>query len=341
MLADVYRGRNMHGVTPGSIKKLLVLETLPKPMNYTGGMEPLSYGGTFTLERVLGTIPVESDGSACATVPAMRSLFFVALDEQDLSVKRMQSFMTVMPGETVTCIGCHESRTEAPSYQMPQLEAVRRAPSIMEPFSDVPDVFDFPRDVQPILDRHCVACHDTPRREGGLILAGDHGPVFSLSYYALIARDLISDGRNGMGNRLPRSIGSSASRLLRYLRGDHYNAQLTEREQRIVRLWLDSGAPYPGTYRRSAPAWSAVSKSPIVQSAWTDRIWHGQVFSEPWRPCSAGVSSVTMNISPCPCRRPTWLDPAAGALLLTALRPGSISLRTTYGVVGRAICSIT
>ena len=201
MLADVYRGRNMHGVTPGSIKKLLVLETLPKPMNYTGGMEPLSYGGTFTLERVLGTIPVESDGSACATVPALRSLFFVALDEQDLSVKRMQSFMTVMPGETVTCIGCHESRTEAPSYQMPQLEAVRRAPSIMEPFSDVPDVFDFPRDVQPILDRHCVACHDTPRREGGLILAGDHGPVFSLSYYALIApSDLGRTKRHGQSS---------------------------------------------------------------------------------------------------------------------------------------------
>lgn len=248
VMADVYRGRNLDGVKPGSIKKLLVLETLPKPMNYTGGMEPLSYGGTFTLERVLGTIPVEPDGSAYATVPALRSLFFVAMDEQDLSVKRMQSFMTVMPGETVTCIGCHERRTEAPSHQLPQLAALQRAPSFIEPISDVPDVFDFPRDIQPILDRQCVVCHDAPRREGGLILAGDHGPVFSLSYYALIARDLISDGRNGMGNRPPRSIGSSASRLLQYLNGDHFEAKLTERERRIVRLWIDSGAPYPGTY---------------------------------------------------------------------------------------------
>ncbi len=49
---------------PGEIKKLLVLETLPKPINYTGGMDPLTYGGSFTLERVMGTVPVEPDGSA-------------------------------------------------------------------------------------------------------------------------------------------------------------------------------------------------------------------------------------------------------------------------------------
>jgi hypothetical protein len=248
VLADVYRGRNMTGIERGSIKKLLVLETLPKPMNYTGGMEPLSYGGTFTLERVLGTIPVEPDGSAYAVVPALRSLFFVALDANDLSVKRMQSFMTVMPGETVTCVGCHEQRTETPSHLPTQIQALRREPSPIEPISDVPDVLDFPRDIQPILDQHCVACHDVDRRDGSVILAGDHGPIFSLSYYAIIARNLISDGRNGMGNRPPRSIGSSASRLLEFMNGSHYGATPSERERRMVRLWIESGATYPGTY---------------------------------------------------------------------------------------------
>ena len=28
----------------------------------------------------------------------------------------------------------------------------------------MPDVFDFPRDIQPILDKHCVECH-SPRRQ--------------------------------------------------------------------------------------------------------------------------------------------------------------------------------
>src|SRR6266496_3344358 len=99
LLAGVNHGRNLKGVKEGDIKKLLILETLPMPVHYTGGMEPISYGGTFTLERILGTVPVEADGSAYFEVPALRSVFFVALDQNDLAVKRMQSFATVQPGE--------------------------------------------------------------------------------------------------------------------------------------------------------------------------------------------------------------------------------------------------
>jgi hypothetical protein len=47
----------------------------------------------------------------------MRSLFFVALDENDLSIKRMQSFVTVQPGETTSCSGCHEQRTNTPDWK--------------------------------------------------------------------------------------------------------------------------------------------------------------------------------------------------------------------------------
>lgn len=248
LLLNAASGRNMSGVRPGTIKKLLVLETLPKPMNYTGGMEPLSYGGTFTLERVLGTIPVESDGSAYAELPALRSVFFVALDEHGMSVKRMQSFLTVMPGETTTCIGCHEQRVRAPGNRMIDCQAIRRLASKIEPFADVPDVLDFPRDIQPILDRHCVKCHDEDNRQGRASFSGDRGPIFSISYYTMTARDLVSDGRNGMGNRPPYSIGTSASRLMKLIDGTHYGAKVTDRERRSIGLWIETGATYPGTY---------------------------------------------------------------------------------------------
>ena len=248
MLMDVNVGRNMQGVRPGEIKKLLVLETLPKPINFTGGMEPLSYGGTFTLERILGTIPVEADGSAHAELPALRSFFFVALDENDLAVKRMQSFLTVMPGETTTCVGCHEQRTQTPRYGPGQYLAFRRKPSKITPVDDVPDVFDYPRDIQPILDKHCVKCHDYDKPDGGVILTGDRGPMFSISYYTITARSLVADGRNGLANRAPRTIGSSASRLMKLLDGSHYEAKLSEHEQKMVRLWIETGAAYPGTY---------------------------------------------------------------------------------------------
>ena len=248
VLLDVRQGRNMAGVKAGEIKKLLVLEALPKPFNYTGGMEPMSYGGTFTLERILGTVPVEPDGSAYAEVPALRSLFFVALDENEMSVKRMQSFLTVMPGETTSCVGCHEPRSATPQTQAPDCQALRRPPSTIQPIPGVPDVFDYPRDIQPILDKHCLECHDYGKRKGGVILSGDRGPIFSISYYTMTARTLVVDGRNGMGNRPPRSIGSSASRLMKLVDGSHYGAKLSEHERRMLRLWIDSGAAYPGTY---------------------------------------------------------------------------------------------
>ena len=250
ILADITQGRNMVGVQQGEIKKLLVLESLAKPINHSGTMEPTSLGGTFTLPRVLGTVPVEPDGSAYMELPALRSLFFVALDEDNLSVKRMQSFVTVMPGETTSCVGCHEQRTNAPrSIDESRLLALRRAPSRVQPIRGVPEVFDFPRDIQPILDKHCTECHDYSERPAGdMPLVGAYGPWYSHSYYALLSRGQVIHGRDADGNRAPRSVGSSASPLMKLLDGSHYDAKLSDLERTKVRLWIESGAPYAGTY---------------------------------------------------------------------------------------------
>lgn len=260
ILADIYEGRNMQGVKRGEIRKLLVLETLPMPIHYTGGMDPVSYGGTFTLERIVGTVPVEPDGSAYLELPAKRSFFFVALDEHDLSVKRMQSFLTVQPGETTSCVGCHEQRTRTPTSTataslLSAASALRRPASQIEPIAGVPDIIDFPRDIQPVLDSLCVKCHgyesnaEGGPRAGGLVLTGDHGPMFSHSYYMLTVAHLFKDGRNQpQSNYAPRSLGSSASRLLQLMDGTHYGVRATPEQQRLVRLWIESGAAYPGTY---------------------------------------------------------------------------------------------
>lgn len=250
MLMDARIGRNMNGVEKNEIRDLLVIESLPKPINYTGGMEPLSYGGTFTLERLLGTVPVEEDGSAYFEVPALRSVFFVARDVKGKAVKRMRSFTSVKPGEVIGCVGCHEHRTQAPtvSFGPPPL-AMQRPPSPIKPLHGVPDLFDFPRDIQPILNRHCIECHHTDRAEGRAILTGDRGPLYSHSYFTLTVMRQLADGRNQPGgNDPPRSLGSGAAPLLAKFEGGHHGARANEHEMEMVRLWLDSGAPYPGTY---------------------------------------------------------------------------------------------
>ncbi len=265
LLQSVYQGRNMEGVLPGEIRKLLVLEVLPKPVNFSGGPDLVSWLGTFSLERALGTVPVEPDGSANFELPAGRPLFFVALDEHDRSVKRMHSFVSVIPGEVTSCVGCHEQRTQSPPASDPPLAAAfRRRPSQIEPYAGLPDVIDFPRDIQPILDRHCVACHDYQRRDGDVVLSGDLGPQWSHSFFSLFAHRQVADGRNGLGNSAPRTVGSSASPLLDKLQESHYGVKVSDTEWRLVWLWIETGAPYAGSY---AGLRNAVEQQVAITSA--------------------------------------------------------------------------
>lgn len=295
LLADVHHGRRMDGVAGGEIRKLLILETLPMPVHYTGGMEPISYGGTFTLERLLGTVPVEPDGSAYFEVPAQRSVFFVALDRNDRAVKRMQSFTSLQPGEVQSCLGCHEHRAQTPLAAGASILAARRAPDRIQPLTGVPDVFDFPRDVQPVLDALCVDCHGYRKTERGgpragrLLLTGDHGPLYSHSYYMLTVARLFSDGRNEpRSNYAPRTLGSSASRLLDLLDGSHYGVRATPRQAQLLRLWIDSAAAYPGTY--AALGCGMIGNYAENQQVNTD---------EDWPTTRAGAAVLRQRCLPC------------------------------------------
>ena len=69
------------------------------------------------------------------------------------------------------------------------------------------------------------------------------------SYYALTVAKAFKDGRNQpQSNLAPRSLGSSASRILKMLDGSHHDVRATPEQQRLIRLWIESGAAYPGTY---------------------------------------------------------------------------------------------
>jgi hypothetical protein len=281
-LADIYHGRNMAGVPRGSIKKLLVLEILPKPVNFSGGMDLTSWLGTFILERVLGTVPVEADGSAFFEVPAGRPVFFVALDANDMSVKRMQSFTNVMPGEVYGCVGCHESRTQTTVFTAADtLLAMKGPPSKIEPFAGLPDVLDFRRHVQPVLDEHCVSCHSYDDPQGRVVLSDDLGPCWSIAYYTLLATGQVGDARNGLGNQAPRTIGSSASPLLAKLDRSHYDVTVTPKQWRTVWLWLESGAPYAGTYGALRNA------EEQKRQGWAYSIAGSPVFGQRCRQCHA------------------------------------------------------
>jgi hypothetical protein len=248
-LYEAHTGRKMNGVEPGTIKELLVLEELPKAVSYSVDMDAASLDGTFLLHRIVGKVPVEEDGSAYFDLPANRGFFFIAMDERGRAVKRMMSFTSLAPGETTSCVGCHERRTMAPppgpDSKMPM--AMHRPPSRVRAVQGVPEIIDYNRDIQPIWDKNCVRCHNYQKYRGELSLVGASSPTFVHSYLNLHYDGLISHGRQGSGNRPPYSIGAHASRLWDVLEKEHHGVKLSAEELKLVRYWIESSATYAGT----------------------------------------------------------------------------------------------
>jgi len=251
VMTDIYSGRRLKDLPRGTVKDLLIIEPLPAPVHYNGGMEMISSGGTFMLPRLIGTVPVTPEGAAHFELPAGRSFLFVARDEHGDSVKRMHSFATVMPGEVNSCVGCHESRLEAVPNKVPasHFKLFASAPSIPKPIEGVPDIFDFPRDIQPILDRHCVSCHNNDQTDGGVNLSPDWGPIYQYSYLTLSGRRLLGDNRNRtMSDFEPYEIGTKASTLLKLVESNHEGVELSPQEIKMLRYWIEAGANFAGTY---------------------------------------------------------------------------------------------
>jgi hypothetical protein len=149
------------------------------------------------------------------------------------------------------------------------LQASRRAPSKPEPILGVPSLIDFPRDVQPILDKHCVSCHSPENYSGKLDLTGDKTAMHSMAYIRLTLHgQWVVDNRNQpKSNFEPYKIGSGSSTLLKYIEPEHYAVNLSQAEKNLFRLWIDTSATYPGTYAslRSGYYHASINCPPLVE----------------------------------------------------------------------------
>ena len=150
------RSRGMQGVPRGTVKKLRIYEPY---FAYPGmgGHINIGIDGPWDGRRIWGTVPVERDGSVNFKAPANTPLAVQPLDADGKAVAVMRSWFAAMPGETVSCVGCHESQNRAPLSRANL--AVLRKPSQIEPWYGPPRGVSFKREVQPVLDKYCVGCH--------------------------------------------------------------------------------------------------------------------------------------------------------------------------------------
>jgi hypothetical protein len=210
---------------------------------------------------VLGTVPVESDGSAHFLAPAGKALYFQALDERGLAIQSMRSATYLQPGERLSCQGCHESKRQAPRNRSgPPPVALSRPPSVITPEPEGSKPFSYVRLVQPVLDKHCVTCHQ--QRKGPDLSGALTSPTFSASYLTLTGKttkvskgkrmDLAfkydSSGSSGNPRSVAGALGARGSGLFMLLEAGHQKVQLPPEDFRRITLWLDCNSDFYGSY---------------------------------------------------------------------------------------------
>jgi hypothetical protein len=235
------------------ITALRLVQVLPKTTpNANNPMVGAAYASPG--KQVLGTIPVEEDGSAHFEVPAKIPLLFQALDSKGRAVQTMRSLTYLQPGEKTSCIGCHENRMQTLTPNTVSL-AMKRAPSIIVPGPDGSRPFSYPILVQPVLNRHCVSCHNagkTEKEHGNVILTGEPEGHFSRSYNALVKRVAYTAWGMPHGNYEPATepnrFGARGSSLTKLLDNGHYNVQLSNEDWNCLNTWMDTNALFYGTF---------------------------------------------------------------------------------------------
>ena len=264
---NVYVGTGMERVKPGAAKSLRVVEVVEKRFwtHTEWGGQGVECPGVnwhdFNAKRILGTVPVEADGSAYFEVPSDRFVYFQLLDENGMMIQSMRSGTIVRPGETAGCVGCHESRLS--SVPNDASEAIRKPARKLDPWHGPPRMFSYMQEVQPVFDKHCVKCHDFGGKGAAkLVLAGDRGLAFNQSYHELWTKPYLKVVGAGPADiQAPYSWGSHASPLIKHLREPGATKPDPEGFDRLV-TWIDLNAPYYPAYSSVYPA-NLYGRSPL------------------------------------------------------------------------------
>lgn len=267
-VTDVHAGPGLEGVPRGRVKSLRVIEYYFAKRGMGGLYGSLGADGPWDIKRILGTVPVEADGSAYFRMPANTPVSVQPLDEQGQALQLERSWFVGMPGERVSCIGCHEG-ADAAAVSKGTL-AMRRAASEIEPWHGPARGFAFEREVQPVLDRYCVACHDgsegqaapnhgreRPNLKGGVRLVDwatqmpGHWPgggKFTRSYWELqrfVRRPGIEGDRRMF---TPMDYHFGTTELGQLLRKGHHGVALDRESHERLAAWADLNAPFFGTW---------------------------------------------------------------------------------------------
>ncbi|MBK1791880.1 SUMF1/EgtB/PvdO family nonheme iron enzyme [Persicirhabdus sediminis] len=248
-IQNIYAGPGLEGIPEGEIGGLRLF-TYGYAYRDTGNHDALAIEGGWDMKRVLGTVPVEKDGSVMVKIPHSMPISIQPLDKDGNAMQVMRSWLTAQPGETVSCVGCHEPSNTAP--QPHATLASKKAPVSLKPWSDQPiHGFGFKREIQPVLDQYCVGCHDgssdTPNFADNVDQKFGRAS-FSGAYMALHPYVRRPGPESDLHILTPMDVHTSTSELFQILEKGHHGVELSDEALEKLVTWADLNVPYHATW---------------------------------------------------------------------------------------------
>lgn len=244
-IQDIYQGEGLRGIPRGTVKELRLHAYEYAYVNTVSDHNWHGIQSGWDIKRILGTVPVEEDGSVIFKAPANTPISIQPLDKDGVAIQWMRSWVTGQPGEVVSCIGCHEDQNQIAIPR--RVIASQKEPSRLTPPEGGVRSFTFDLEIQPILDRACIACHNGEKAfdlRGGKKDANGYGTSY-LNFHPYIHRQ---GGEGDMVVLQPYEYHPNTSELVRMLKRGHYNVKLTDKEWRILYNWIDYNAPDKGYF---------------------------------------------------------------------------------------------
>ena len=245
-IQDIYEGEGLKGIPRGTVKSLRLHAY---EYAYVQTQSDHNWHGIqsgWDIKRMLGTVPAEEDGSVIFKIPANTPVSIQPLDKDGVAVQWMRSWLTGQPGEIVSCVGCHEDQNQIVIPK--RVIASQKAPHALTPPEGGTRSFTFDLEVQPILDRACIACHNGEGKAFDLRGGKKEGRGYGTSYLNLHPYVHRQGGEGDMVVLYPYEYHPNTSELVRLLKKGHYNVQLTDAEWRKIYNWIDYNAPDKGYF---------------------------------------------------------------------------------------------
>lgn len=245
-IQDIYEGEGLKGIPRGTVKSLRLHAY---EYAYVQTQSDHNWHGIqsgWDIKRMLGTVPVGEDGSVIFKIPANTPVSIQPLDKDGVAVQWMRSWLTGQPGEIVSCVGCHEDQNQIVIPK--RVIASQKAPHALTPPEGGTRSFTFDLEVQPILDRACIACHNGEGKAFDLRGGKKDGRGYGTSYLNLHPYVHRQGGEGDMVVLYPYEYHPNTSELVRLLKKGHYNVQLTDAEWSKIYNWIDYNAPDKGYF---------------------------------------------------------------------------------------------